>query len=130
MIEVLIVMVIIGILAAIAIPLYLGQRDRAKNAQAIEGGRTITIALLSYVAGQDGDDPWPAQCTKAVLVGAGVIADGDWPHNPFTNGLDMTPVAAPSVGDYQYREDPDSHATTGRHQILVYRKNADPFVIP
>jgi len=131
LIEVLVVMVIIGILAAIAIPMYLGQRDRAKNAQAVEGGRTIMIALLTYVTDNpDENDPWPAQCTKALLVGAGVIADGEWPKNPFSDGLDMVSVPAESVGDYQYREDPDSHATTGRHQIVVFRKNADPFVIP
>ena len=36
--EVLIVIVIIGILGAIAIPMLLGQRERAKNANAVEGG--------------------------------------------------------------------------------------------
>ena len=40
MIEVLIVMVIIAILAAIAIPMYIGQRDRAKDAAARAGGQT------------------------------------------------------------------------------------------
>ena len=49
MIEVLIVMVIIAILAAIAIPMYLGQRDRAKDAAARAGGRQIATALLSRV---------------------------------------------------------------------------------
>ena len=44
MIEVLVVMIIIGILAAIAIPMYLGQRDRAKDAAA-RGGRQIATAL-------------------------------------------------------------------------------------
>ena len=38
MIEVLFVMIIIGILCAIAIPMYLGQRERAKNAAAVDGG--------------------------------------------------------------------------------------------
>ena len=37
-------MIIIGILAAIAIPMYLGQRDQAKNASARAGGGT-TIAM-------------------------------------------------------------------------------------
>ncbi len=45
--------VIIGILAAIAIPMFLGQRERAKNASAVEGGRTIMIAVLTYAARQD-----------------------------------------------------------------------------
>lgn len=136
-IEILIVLVIIAILAAIAIPMYLGQRDRAKNATAVEGGRTITLAVLTYVAeNKDEDDPWPAltdTVDKAFLVGAGAIAASDWPKDPFT-GLedDMRPVDGPgdtTPGRYLYREAPD-HATTGRHQIVVYRKGAEPFVIP
>ena len=53
MIEVLIVMVIIGILAAIAIPLYVGQRDRAKDAATRAGGRQIATALVLYVLDSD-----------------------------------------------------------------------------
>ena len=44
----------------------------------------------------------------------------------------MQPVTGPgdtTPGRYLYRDAP-SHATTGRHQIIVYRKNAEPFVIP
>jgi type IV pilus assembly protein PilA len=132
MIEVLFVIVIIGVLAAIAIPMYLGQRDRAKNAAAVEGGRTITIAVLTYAAGQTGDDTWPATADKALLVGAGVIADSDWPLDPFTDGAYMHPVDGPgdtTPGRYLYRQAP-GHADSGRHQLVVYRKNADPFVIP
>ncbi len=135
MIEVLVVMVIIGILAAIAIPMYLGQRERAKNASAVNGGRTIMVAVLTYTVGNDDDNPWPATTDtvdKAFLVGAGAIAAADWPKDPFTEGDDMRPVDGSgdmTPGRYSYREAPD-HATTGRHQIVVYRKNADPFVIP
>ena len=70
-VELLFVMIIIGILCAIAIPMYLGQRERAKNAAAVEGGRTIMIAVLSYAARQDGDDAWPVSAEKDFLVGAG-----------------------------------------------------------
>lgn len=137
LIEILLVIVIIGILAAIAVPMYVGQRDRAKNATAVEGGRAIAIAVMTYVAdNKDEDDPWPASgktVDKDFLVGAGAIAASDWPKDPFT-GLedDMRPIDGPgdtTPGRYLYREAP-GHATTGRHEIVVYRKGAAPFVIP
>jgi prepilin-type N-terminal cleavage/methylation domain-containing protein len=132
LVEVLIVVVIIGILAAIAIPMFLGQRERAKNASAVEGGRTIMIAVLTYAARQDDGDTWPASADKALLVASGAITEAEWPVDPFVNGADMRPVAGPgdtTPGRYLYREAPD-HAQTGRHQIVVYRANADAFVIP
>ena len=131
LIEALVVMIMIGVLCAIAIPMYLGQRDRAKNAAAVEGGRTIMIAVLTYAAKPEGDDVWPASADRALLVGAESIAGSDWPSDAFGSG-DMRPVAGPgdtTPGRYLYREAPD-HLTTGRHQIVVYRKNAEPFVIP
>lgn len=136
LIEILLVIVILAILAAIAIPIYVGQRERAKNAVAVEGGHTIMLAILTYVSGnKDDDDAWPAMTDtvdKAFLVGAGAIAASDWPSDPFTDGDDMRPVAVAgdtTPGRYLYREAPD-HASTGRYQIVVYRQNADPFVIP
>jgi prepilin-type N-terminal cleavage/methylation domain-containing protein len=137
LIEILVVIVIIAILAAIAIPMYQGQRDRAKNANAVEGGRTVMLAVLAYVAdNEDQDDPWPAMSEvvdKDFLVGAGAIAASDWPNDAFSGtGQDMQPVEGPgdtTPGRYLYREAPN-HATTGRHQVVVHRKNADPFVIP
>lgn len=132
LVEVLIVIVIIGILAAIAIPMFLGQRERAKNAGAVEGGRTIMIAVLTYAARQDEGDTWPVSADRALLVGAGAITAAEWPEDPFADGANMQAVAGAgdtTPGRYLYREAPD-HAQTGRHQLVVYRAGADPFVIP
>ena len=132
LVEVLIVIVIIGILAAIAIPMFFGQRERAKNAGAVEGGRTIMIAVLTYASRPDSGDTWPASADKALLVASGVITAAEWPEDSFADGADMRPVAGPgdtTPGRYLYREAPD-HAQTGRHQLVVYRAGADPFVIP
>jgi len=133
LIEVLLVIVIMGILAAIALPLFLGQRERAKNALAVEGGHVVMVAVLVYAQESDADDPWPAGADKATLTGAGAVVPGDWPTDAFDPASgDMQPVAGPgdtTPGRYLYCEAPD-HAQSGRHQIVVYRKNADPFVIP
>jgi prepilin-type N-terminal cleavage/methylation domain-containing protein len=133
MIELLVVVIIIGILVAIAIPMYIGQRDRAKNAAAVEGGRAIMIAVLTYATERSGPDPWPPgdEVDKVGLLSAGVILANDWPKDPFAEDTDMRPVdpGDTTPGRYLYRE-AASHSSTGRHEIVVYRKNADPFIIP
>jgi len=50
LIELLIVIITIGILAAIAIPLYISQRDDAKEAALRLNAHHITIATMGYVA--------------------------------------------------------------------------------
>ena len=48
LIELLIVIIIIGILAAIAIPMFLGQRDKAKESAVKEGVHSIQVGVQSY----------------------------------------------------------------------------------
>ena len=51
--------IIIGILAAIAIPMFLSQRDKAKEAAVKEGVHSIQIGVQSYAV--DNDDAYPAE---------------------------------------------------------------------
>ena len=57
LIELLIVIIIIGILAAIAIPMFLGQRDKAKERAVKEGVHSIQIGVQSYAV--DNNDTYP-----------------------------------------------------------------------
>lgn len=54
MIELLVVMILIAILAAIAIPVYLVQKDKANNAQAVSDMGNVRTAIETYATGHDG----------------------------------------------------------------------------
>jgi prepilin-type N-terminal cleavage/methylation domain-containing protein len=127
MIEVLVVMSIIAILAAIAIPMYLGQRDRAKDAAARAGGRQIATALLSRVLDSDAEDPWPATCDQTT-IGPYLVPD-QWPDNPFDSGTPMHTVTSRSPGDYLYQRDISGPEPRPYRLTVFLVKQAD-FIIP
>jgi type II secretory pathway pseudopilin PulG len=127
MIEILIVMIIIAILAAIAIPMYLGQRDRAKDAAARYGGRQIALALLSCVTDSDAADPWPATCDPTTL--SAYMAPEPWPKNPFENGTLMRTVTARSPGNYLYSRD-ITGPTPRPYRLTVFLARQADFVTP
>jgi type II secretory pathway pseudopilin PulG len=127
MIEVLIATVIIGILAAIAILMHIGQRDRAKDAAARAGGHQIATALLSRALDSEDEDPWPEECSPATL-GPYMVPD-QWPGNPFHDGTLMHTVTERSVGNYLYVRHASGTETRPYHLTVFLRKQAD-FVVP
>jgi type IV pilus assembly protein PilA len=89
LIELLIVIVIIGILMAIAVPMYLGQRARAKDASVKESVHTVLVGVQSYAT--DNDDTYPDQdASLEAQVSSQVLP---WPENPFAD-----PAAAMTNG--------------------------------
>ena len=101
LIELLIVIIIIGILAAIAIPMFLNQREKAKDAAVKEGIHSIQVGLQSYAV--DNNDVYPL---TAAGGGAGQLQGildpnyiDNWPTNMFANAaMD----ASANDGDYTY----------------------------
>ena len=89
LIELLIVIVIIGLLAAIVIPMFLNQRVKAKDAAVKEGVHSIQIGIQSWAV--DNNDVYPNTCGKATattngdFTPVGAQVDG-WPNDPFVAG--------------------------------------------
>ena len=54
LVELLVVMLILGLLAAIAIPSFFNQRDKAKDADGKEAVRTAQTAMETYATDNDG----------------------------------------------------------------------------
>jgi type II secretion system protein G len=96
LIELLIVIIIIGILAAIAIPMFLSQRNKAKDASVKEGIHSIQVGIQSYAV--DNNDAYPAAAQVSNTTLAGYV--DNWPKNPF--GPTATTLMAEGAGQGQY----------------------------
>ena len=95
LIELLIVIIIIGILAAIAIPMFLGQRDKAKESAVKEGVHSIQVGVQSYAV--DNGDTYPA--TGGVSSTSMASYVDIWPKNPWSNSA---MVDSSAQGNFTY----------------------------
>jgi type IV pilus assembly protein PilA len=81
LVELLVVMLIIGLLAAIAIPAFFNQRNKARDASAKESVRTAQTAIETYSTDNNGSYSGAAVAglqaiEPTVLAGTGVTGSG------------------------------------------------------
>ena len=88
LIELMVVVVIIGILAAIAMPNFVSMTDRAKESDLAENMHTFQLAIEDFAVRNTGQYPVGAD---AAAVQAN-LPSGTWPRNPFTGVLNQAPT--------------------------------------
>jgi type IV pilus assembly protein PilA len=122
LVELLIVIIIIAILAAIAIPMFLNQRGKAKDAALKDGLHSIQIGVQSYAL--DNNDTYPPSvATSATLVDpTGKAYVDNWPKNPVTNAPMKDSTAQ---GDYTY-----SKPASTSYRLVGHTSNGIDVTVP
>lgn len=134
-VELLIVIVVITILAAITIVAYNGIQGRARDARRQNDVAAITQALELYYL-DNGKYPTSSGST-AINVSWSTTADSSWPNlvtqlRPYISNLPTDPISTAGAGlyggyDYSYYSDPPNGGnfcgtTNNQMYILVYKQ--------
>jgi type IV pilus assembly protein PilA len=109
LIELLIVILIIGVLAAVAIPMFLGQSQKAQDATAKSNARNLVAYLDScYVPNED--------FTKCATQADAEAEDVDWGTNP-----GQVSVVDASKDSYEIRAISEAKTGGSNHTFTVKR---------
>ena len=105
LVELLVVMLIIGLLAAIAIPAFFNQRNKANDASAKESAKTSQTAMETYATDNSGSYVG-ADVAALRLIEAAVPTDCSGAARPCltisgTNGSNAANAGAPTAGGYR-----------------------------
>ena len=105
LVELLVVMLIIGLLAAIAIPAFFNQRNKANDASAKESAKTSQTAMETYATDNSGSYVG-ADVAALRLIEAAVPTDCAGAARPCltisgTNGTNAANAGAPTAGGYR-----------------------------
>jgi type II secretion system protein G len=104
LIELMIVVVIIGILAAMAIPNFLAMEARAREAHVKSNMHTVQLALEDFAVQSNGFYPDDAaSVTPMGMTLVDICPGGVYPNNPFTGAVtvvawDADPAASGEIG--------------------------------
>jgi len=108
LVELLVVMLIIGLLAAIAIPAFFNQRDKAKDSEAKEAVRTAETAMETYSTDHNGTYAGVAlgdlQGIEPTVSATTVISDTGGAGNPDSDSYRVT-VTSDSGGTFSIDRD-------------------------
>lgn len=120
LIELLIVIIIIGILAAIAIPMFLNQREKAKDASVKEGVHAIQIGIQTYAV--DNNDAYPDD-GEVGSAGGQVNTDivSPWPKDAYTGGAALMEDTG-TAGNFTYANNGDGTFTLegfGKDDVVI-----------
>jgi prepilin-type N-terminal cleavage/methylation domain-containing protein len=104
LIELLIVIIIIGILAAIAIPMFMNQRQKAKDAGVKEGWHAIQTGIESWSIEHNANYPDTGNVDPGVAeaVGVGATVLSPWPDDPYAPAANTDMTQGHTAGDYNY----------------------------
>ncbi|MBN1150277.1 type II secretion system protein [candidate division WOR-3 bacterium] len=121
LIELMVVVVIIGILAAIAIPNFIRLRDRAKESEVKANAHTVQLVAEEYSTKYDGLYPGGLAAVDAGAIPANM-------KNPFTGNTADAWVdgAVPAEGEVAYSH--AAAASAAAYTIYGGGKNADVII--